>query len=112
MNENLESLKNEGVFVESAFLDTQGTDLYLIYYIKAKDIAHVYDVFTNSDLPIDHYYKTCWKQYCEGRVVLEELLDIDRLDCLDSLHNKNDSLHKDIHFLHNENHSLCKESPR
>lgn len=84
MNETLESLKNEGVFVESAFLDIQGTDLYLIYYIKAKDIAHVYEVFTNSDLAIDHYYKKCWKQYCEGRVILEELLDIDRLECLQS----------------------------
>ncbi|WP_284452843.1 DUF6176 family protein [Parachlamydia acanthamoebae] len=42
MNETLESLENEGVFVESAFLDQQGNDLYLIYYMKAEDITRAY----------------------------------------------------------------------
>ncbi|CDZ79838.1 hypothetical protein BN1013_00338 [Candidatus Rubidus massiliensis] len=80
MSETLESLENEGVLVESAFLDKQGNDLYLIYYLKAEDISHVYEVFNKSTLPIDNYYKDCWKKYCEGREVLEELLDIDRFE--------------------------------
>jgi dihydroorotase len=84
MNETLESLENEGVFVESVFLDMQGADLYIIYYMKAENISRVYDVFSNSKLAIDSYHKECWKKYCEGRVVLEELLDIDRLDCVKS----------------------------
>ena len=50
--------------------------------MKAKSISHVYEVFSNSKLSIDHYHKDCWKKYCEGRVVLEELLDIDRFDCV------------------------------
>lgn len=37
----------------------------------------MYDVFEKSNLPIDSYYKDCRKKYCEGREVLEELLDID-----------------------------------
>lgn len=81
-NEILESLENEGVLVESAFLDKQGNDLYLIYYLKAKDINRAYEVFNKSTLSIDRYYKECWTKYCEGREVLEELLDIDRLDNL------------------------------
>ncbi|WP_338049593.1 DUF6176 family protein [Parachlamydia acanthamoebae] len=84
MNETLESLENEGVFVESAFLDQQGNDLYLIYYMKAEDITRAYEVFTKSNLAIDHYYKNCWKTYCEGCEVLEELLDIDRFESLKS----------------------------
>lgn len=80
MNETLESLENEGVLVESAFLDKQGNDLYLIYYMKADDIARAYEVFNKSDLAIDHYHKACWKKYCEGREVLEELLDIERFE--------------------------------
>ena len=80
MNETLESLENEGVIVESAFLDKQGDELYLIYYLKAEDISRVYEVFNKSTLAIDHYYKECWKKYCEGREVLEELLDIDRIN--------------------------------
>ncbi len=78
--ETLESLKNEEVFVETAFLDKQGDDLFLIYYMKAKDIAYAYEVFNKSTLAIDHYYKECWYKFCEGRIVLEELLDIDRID--------------------------------
>ncbi len=76
IEEVIESLGNEGVIVESAFLDNQGEDLYLIYYMKAKDIAFAYEVFNKSTLSIDQYYRDCWRKYCEGRVVLEELLDI------------------------------------
>lgn len=78
--EVLESLEKEDIFVESAFLDEQSDGLYLIYYIKAKDIPKAYEVFNNSSLSIDKYYKECWKKYCEGRVVLEELLDLDRIE--------------------------------
>lgn len=80
LNETLESLENEGVVVESAFLDKQGDDLYLIYYLKAEDVSRAYEIFNNSTLPIDHYYKECWNKYCEGREVLEELLNIDRFE--------------------------------
>lgn len=63
----------------AAFLDRHGDEYYLIYYLKAENIQHVYKVFENSILPIDNYYKECWKNYCEGREVLEELIDIDRI---------------------------------
>lgn len=66
--------------MESAFLDKQGSDLYLIYYLKAEDISRVYEVFNKSNLAIDHYHKECWKKYCEGREVLEELLDLERFE--------------------------------
>lgn len=82
IDEVRESIENEDVLVESAFLDKQGDDYFLIYYMKANDIDHVYRVFNNSSLAIDKYYKECWKKYCEGRVVLEELLDIDRIESL------------------------------
>ncbi len=84
MGETLQSLENEWIFVESAFLNKQGNELYLIYYMKAEDISRAYEVFTKSDLDIDHYHKNCWKKYCEGREVLEELLDIDRFENLKS----------------------------
>jgi hypothetical protein len=84
MEETLESLENEGVVVESAFLDKQGSNLYLIYYLKAENISKAYEVFNKSTLSIDGYYKECWKKYCEGREVLEELLDIDRIGSIKS----------------------------
>lgn len=82
--EALETLNRENVYIESAFLDKQGENYYLIYYMKAIDIDYVYEVFSKSTLPIDVYYKSCWQKYCEGRVVLEELLDLNRLDLPDN----------------------------
>ena len=84
ITETLQSLENEGVIVETAFLDRQGEELYLIYYMKANDISRAYEVFSKSDLDIDHYHKSCWKKFCEGREVLEILLDIDRFESLKS----------------------------
>lgn len=78
LNETMETLKNEQVLVESAFLDRRDKDVYLIYYLKAENIERAYDVFDRSTSPIDVYFKECWEKYCSGRVVLEELLDLER----------------------------------
>lgn len=79
LSETMETLESEGVLVESAFLDRHDNDVYLIYYLKAEDIDRAYEVFDQSTSPIDIYFKGCWKKYCSGRVVLEELLDLERL---------------------------------
>ncbi|OJV07342.1 MAG: hypothetical protein BGO14_01005 [Chlamydiales bacterium 38-26] len=76
VEETLESLKQEGVYIECTYLDKQADGLYLIHYMKAEDIAKAYMIFNESNLSIDHFYKTQWKRFCEGRVVLEELLDL------------------------------------
>lgn len=75
-SEVLKSLVNEGMLVESVFLDKQGDDYYLIYYMKAKDIAHAREVGRNSTSAIDLYHKDCIKKFCEGRIELEQLLDL------------------------------------
>jgi hypothetical protein len=80
--EALQTLENEEVFIESAFIDKQGDDYYLIYYMKANDIDYAYSVFSKSTLAIDTYYKSCWKKYCEGREILEEVLDLHRMDSI------------------------------
>ncbi len=78
--EVLESMKNEGIVVESAFLDNHGEEFFLIYYIKAENIEHAYEVFNKSTLEIDIYFKNKWDQLLsKGRVVLEELLDLNNL---------------------------------
>jgi hypothetical protein len=77
--ETMETLKNEGVIVESVFLDKHDNDIYLIYYLKAEDVDKAYEVFDKSTSSIDVYFKECWKKYCKGRIVLEELLDLERL---------------------------------
>ena len=80
LDEVKETLINECIVVESAFLDKHGDDYFLIYYVKAENINHAYEIFEKSTLPIDNYYREYWKKYCEGREVLEELLDVDRIE--------------------------------
>lgn len=75
--ETLASLKNEGVVVESAFLDQQPDGDFLIYYMRAEDIEKAIAVFQNSSLAIDAYHKDCWGKYCEASSALEQLLDLD-----------------------------------
>jgi Family of unknown function (DUF6176) len=74
-NEVLQSLKDEGVIIESAFLDKQDNDYYLIYYMKAENLAHAREVAMKSKLAIDKYHKECFKKFCEDRKELEQLLD-------------------------------------
>jgi hypothetical protein len=78
-DEVLESLKNEGIIVESAFLDKINNSDYLIYYIKAESIKNALKIFQESSLPIDQFYKDQWKQFCEEILVLDPLLDVDLL---------------------------------
>ena len=77
--ETLESLKNEGVVVESAFLESLPEGDFLIYYMRAHDIDKALAVFQNSHLAIDAYHKECWGKYCSESTHLEQLLDLDTL---------------------------------
>src|ERR1700722_12729467 len=77
-DEVLKTLEKEGVVIESVFLESNGDEEFLIYYMRANDIAHAHQVYRQSTLPIDIYHKDCWKNYCERGKNLELLLDFDR----------------------------------
>ena len=82
--ETLESLRNEGVIVESAFLDRQPNGDFLIYYMRAQDIEKAIAIFQNSSLDIDAYHKNCWGKYCGQSTPLEQLLDLDTIETRNS----------------------------
>ena len=75
--ETLESLRQEGVSLESVFLDRQPSGDFLIYYMRAEDIDHAISVFGQSTLAIGAYHKDCWTKCCGEAQPLEELLDLD-----------------------------------
>jgi hypothetical protein len=79
INETLRSLENEKVIIESAFLDKQGDDYYLIYYMKAEDLNFARQAYHASTLEIDKFHKSCWKKYCEQTETLEALIDLNML---------------------------------
>jgi L-rhamnose mutarotase len=73
--EVIASLKQEGVFVESVFLDKEGEDHYLVYYMKFKDQDKAAKAFKDSELNIDKYHAQFKKEVWAGRQELELLID-------------------------------------
>jgi Family of unknown function (DUF6176) len=69
-DEVMESFRNEGVLLESAFIREEGGAFYLVYFMHAHDIAKALDVFRHSTLPGDDFHKQCWKRLTENHQVL------------------------------------------
>ncbi len=71
--------EKQGVYVEAVFLDHIGEDDYLIYFMKEENSQKSVQISSESTHPISkkhcEYKKTCWDE----RVLLESLLDFDRI---------------------------------
>jgi hypothetical protein len=75
----LESLENEGVFIESAFLDRhENGQLYLYYFMKMEDEEKCRVAAQNSTLDIDFYHKDFKKKCWERGERLECLINFER----------------------------------
>jgi len=79
-DETLESFRNEGVWLESAFLQEQDGQYYLIYYMRAEDIDRAMAVFQASSLEIDWFHKQCWEQFTEQHEVLSPMFHLENPD--------------------------------
>jgi L-rhamnose mutarotase len=79
-DEVLESLKQEGVHIESVFLDKQGDDDYLIYYMRFRDQEKAQIAFIKSVLNIDKYHAEFKKKVWDSRQKLELLIDFINID--------------------------------
>lgn len=75
MEEVLESIKREGVIVESVFLEEASDGNYLIYYMRSKDLKKARKVAQEKPLPIDDYHTKMVKENTSGAVRLKCLLD-------------------------------------
>ncbi|BDS11330.1 DUF6176 family protein [Aureispira anguillae] len=78
IEEAMETLRDEGVFLEAAFLDRGENDDYLIYFMKVKNLEKAGEIAQKSTHAIDKFHqafkKECW---VEGKN-LELLIDFDR----------------------------------
>ncbi|HSW85891.1 MAG TPA: DUF6176 family protein [Rhabdochlamydiaceae bacterium] len=76
--ELIEAFTQEGVWLESVFLEhTQNGD-YLIYYTRQDDLEKVYAIIALLELPVRLFHVECWKKYCEECIVLKPLFDLQR----------------------------------
>ena len=78
-DEVLTTLRDEGVVVESVFLDSNEQGDYLVYYMKARSLSAAHQAAQRSSHPIDAYHEQFKAQTWESRRSLELLVDFENL---------------------------------
>jgi hypothetical protein len=71
------TLKDEGVFIESAFLDHASDGDYLIYYLRAESLSKASAVVAQSQHDIDRYHRQFQQETWESGTTLELLIDLE-----------------------------------
>ena len=79
MDEALETLRDEGVVVESVFLDRTEEGDFLIYYMKAESFEKSAEAARKSVHAIDEYHRKFMQETRVEGTRLELLLDLDRI---------------------------------
>ena len=78
-DEVLATLRDEGVVVESVFLDSNEQGDFLVYYMKARSVSAARQVAQRSSHPIDAYHEQFKAHTWESRRSLELLVDFENL---------------------------------
>lgn len=78
-DEVLATLRDEGVFVETVFLEDSEAGAFLIYFIKAMDLACANEVAAKSTHAIDAFHKQFQREHWGARTRTELLIDFDRV---------------------------------
>lgn len=78
-DETLATLRDEGVVVESAFLDRTDEGDFLIYYLKAKSLDAATQAVSQSLHPIDAFHQQFKRETWDTRKQLELLIDFENL---------------------------------
>jgi len=70
-------LKNEGMALESAFLEQSPQGDFLVYYIRSTNLKKTREVSQDSQHPIDVYHREVMKRITASAVELECVLDVE-----------------------------------
>lgn len=71
----LETLRQEGVALESVFIESVGADTFLIYVMRCADFDRAHDVARKSANHVDQFHKQFKKDWWEQGERLECLID-------------------------------------
>lgn len=78
--EVMETLRREGVTVESAFLERAGDGDFLVYYMRARSLEAAHAAARGMDLPIQAYHDAFKRDAWVERTPLRCLVDFARED--------------------------------
>ena len=79
-NEALATLRDEGVWIESVFLERTEQGDFLIYYMKLESMDRAKEVVAKSKHAIDEYHQKFKKATWVTGKKLELLVDFDRFE--------------------------------
>jgi hypothetical protein len=77
--EALATLRDEGVMLETVFLDQTSEGDFLIYLMKAESFEKAKEAVKHSAHAIDEYHQNFKKETWETGKKLEMLIDLDRI---------------------------------
>jgi hypothetical protein len=80
IKEAMETLRDEGVYLETVFLDRASDADYLIYFMKVLDIEKAGKIAQKSKHAIDVFHQQFKKNYWVSSQPLELLIDFDRYE--------------------------------
>ncbi|MFM6324626.1 MAG: DUF6176 family protein [Microcystis panniformis] len=75
--EVIQTLKAEGVVIESVFLDHQADGDYLIYFMRSGNFENAHRVASRSTSTIDEYHRAFKNDCWESRSMLRSLVDFE-----------------------------------
>jgi uncharacterized protein DUF6176 len=76
-DEVLATLRDEGVVIESVFLDSDERGDFLVYYVRAQSLDEAHAVVQRSRHPIDSYHQQFKVDTWQSRTPLELLVDFE-----------------------------------
>lgn len=74
--EHVETLRNEGVYTETAFLERIDGEPYLTYYMETESVAGAFEAFESSEFDIDAEHEEVMQEVLESS---ENVADADVL---------------------------------
>jgi len=83
-DEVLQTLRDEGVVIESVFLEEASDGDFLIYYMRARDLKEANRLAQRSRHAIDAYHQEFKRQVWESTIGLELLIDFDDFASIES----------------------------
>lgn len=78
-DEALATLRDEGVILETVFLDQSNEGDFLIYLMKAESFSKAREAAQKSVRSIDEFHQNFKRETWEGGKQLEMLVDLDRI---------------------------------
>ncbi len=75
-----DTLIQEGILIESVFQESVGDEIYIYYYVKAKNLQTAIEIFKSSENPHDLYHKKFMNESLEYVANLANLVDIDTIN--------------------------------